>query len=662
MCRCLVVEEEECSQCRVRTSVIVRRPLQAEHPSPSPAPPSASSCGSAASEEGEQWQARSTLVDAWVAEHDFPGHPEPPDHLEAGELSNHDDVIERGKTMGQQYAREVSSALEVDRGKGRLEGHIAQRVDLEGNTSYTCTVCCRDFTHRSNVRYHASCAGGPAGSYPCELCNKLFKSSSHLTYHMRSVHTKERPFRCSRCDKSFHQSVKLKRHMLQHTGERPFECDICKKSFKTNYHLKEHRNIHTTELHHPCSTCDKRFADKNNLRRHQKIYHSPNKFTCELSTCKMELVSKHEYELHIKDHRSELVYSFICKFCEKGFKNKTDLERHERTHQVRRQFICDLCHQQFSRRDHLKRHQRRHARPPLVQELRERVDEEAEDQPAAHTTDHPAIQRVDPGAQLADPGIPQSRFQMLDPGSQIADTGIQIMNPLLQTDDSSLHADDPAIQLADPGIQMMDWEPARPVLHVPELVLARAPGRAPSPPAGPPSPSPTCRARVQGEIMDLLRGITRAELRAVMGRVDPAEREALDRILRSANISATAIKTTEEAKETEPRPATTNLKKNILNRYRKQSGYCDTSSKSEMTALTDGMAAFEMPELEVAASQREAAARALAEWWEEKVRRGGQLRERAGGAAGTGARANTVIKVTPEGLRKMTFFEGDFKH
>ena len=112
--------------------------------------------------------------------------------------------------------------------------------------------------------------------------------------------------------------------------------------------------------------------------------------------------------------------------------------------------------------------------------------------------------------------------------------------------------------------------------------------------------------------------------------------------------------------------ATTNVKKNLLNRYRKQSGY-DTSKQE----LTSGAApGFQlMPELEVNVSQREAAADALARWLEQKKElrlqqeeEGEDEREKGTRMEETPCRDNTVIKVTPKGLRKITFFDGNFKH
>jgi len=606
--------------------------------------------GGSQDKDAESWEMRCSFVDTWVShqdfirgpccvEEDFPG-------LEL--LNNHDDVIERGKAIGLQYhahgrvtegelRKEDNFEFDDKRLKEKvLSPHITQRVDLEGNTSYTCTVCKRDFTHKSNLRYHATCAGGGGGgSYPCELCHRVFKSTSHLTYHMRSVHTKERPFHCRLCDKSFHQSVKLKRHQLLHTGERPFQCDICKKSFKTNYHLKEHRNIHTTELHHPCLSCDKRFADKNNLRRHMKIYHSQQKLTCNIAECQHEAFSKHEHDLHMKEHRALEVFPFNCKTCQKGFKNKTDLERHESTHKSVKQHVCEVCNSSFTRRDHLKRHKRRHfdENPEVQIHVTPQKEREEEDE----TVDEPSVQQMD-----WEPSNTQTPLLLeLEPvPKQPMETWQK--KPTLQ-DQSWLK---PTKSIEEP-------------MNPPQTLQKRAGDHQEQP--FEPTSQEVCKAKVRGEITDLLRGITKAELRAVVAKIDSAEREALERILQSSGFVDTLSEPMPQPLE---RPvATTNVKKNLLNRYRKQSGY-DTTSKQEI-GVASGFQL--MPELEVNVSQREAAADALERWLKQKKELRLQEQEEEGederergtqSMGGTQCRDNTVIKVTPKGLRKITIFDG----
>ena len=476
--RCLLVEEDSCSQCLhiPRSSVIVRTPAPQEDSSPSHS--RASSAYSAHSGNSRAADSASSLVGDWLSSQDFPLSQPGLEELEELEMRNHDDVIERGKLQGERFASEISSALEVgslslaltlsnsrshllpqvtrDSGK---PAHIVQRVDLEGHMSYTCTVCKRDFSHRTNLRYHATCGSGAAGSHPCELCQQVFRSSSHLTYHIRSVHTHERPFQCTVCKKSFHQSVKLKRHSLLHTGERPFPCDICNKSFNTNYHLKEHRNIHTTELHHPCDICEKRFADSCNLRRHVKLFHSTRKFSCEVADCRKEVVSKYEYDQHLKDHRSVQTFSYSCKFCDKGFRDRTDLKRHESTHHNSKKFSCEVCDQPFSRRDHLKRHLKRHhgACEPVELARQDRGRD-------------PRLAEAAQEEDVDEPGAPQGMDW------------------------------EPSQALTAPEPQAPKFSPiVGSINSLPEAIYSPCPSLA-----------PTSRVQVKSQITDLLQGITRS--------------------------------------------------------------------------------------------------------------------------------------------------------
>ena len=86
-----------------------------------------------------------------------------------------------------------------------------------------------------------------------------------------------------------------------------------------------------------------------------------------------------------------------------------------------------------------------------------------------------------------------------------------------------------------------------------------------------------------------------------------------------------------------------------------------------MAATRDGgtAGAFQMPEIDVNDSQREASSRALLEWWQQKkVGLGVKMKEDARMEETDGGqyKASTVIKVTPSGLRKLTFFDGDLEH
>merc|ERR1712032_729077 len=321
-------------------------------------------------------------------------------------------------------------------------------------------------------------------------------------------------------------------------------------------------------------------------------------------------------------------------------------ERHESTHKSIKQHVCEVCNSSFARRDHLKRHKRRHydenPKQIHVTHLKEREDEKV---------DEPSVQQMDwEPTRTQTPLLLENTLHQLEPvQKQTMETWQK--NPTLQ-DQSWLK----------PTENTEDFKTS--TMNLPQSLQKRA-GDLSSHQEQPFEPtSQVCKAKVRGEITDLLRGITKAELRAVVAKIDSAEREALERILQSSGF-------VDMLSEPMPQPlerpiATTNVKKNLLNRYRKQSGY-DTS-KQEMASGAAASGCQLMPELEVNVSQREAAADALERWLKQKKEirlqqeEEGDERERGTSMEGTQCRDNTVIKVTPKGLRKITIFDGNFKH
>ena len=316
-----------------------------------------------------------------------------------------------------------------------------------------------------------------------------------------------------------------------------------------------------------------------------KIFHSQQQLVCGVSGCKHEVFSKHEYDLHMREHRALEVFPFNCKVCQKGFKNKTDLERHESTHRSHKQHLCDVCHKSFARPDHLKRHKRLHidnnpADQINAETLREIGDEEKVDEPSDMDWELSNTQPSTPQPPLllpqSEPGygneiLPSPHCQVGPEAKAIAE------DVIIPTANSH-----PVLQFDAGGLRNLREIPSTPT-------------------------RPVCRAKVRNEISDLLKGITKEELKALLEKIDSAERSALEQILQSSGYVDQDSETMHQPPD---RPvATTNMKKNLLNRYRKQSGY-DVGRQDLASASSLQL----MPEMAVDVSQRAAAADSLARW------------------------------------------------
>ncbi|XP_061880537.1 oocyte zinc finger protein XlCOF22-like isoform X2 [Entelurus aequoreus] len=204
--------------------------------------------------------------------------------------------------------------------------HAISSKRVSGKTRFSCSVCAKSFSRRSNFTQHMRTHTGEK-PFSCSICGKRFSQKSHLPEHM-TTHTGEKIFHCSACGKRFSNKRGLTEHIRTHTGEKPFNCLVCNKSFSQRSNLTQHNRTHTGEKPFNCFDCGKSFSQKSNLTEHMKVHTGVKPFNC--SVCDKTFSLKHHMIEHMTTHTR--VKPFNCSVCGKSFSQKSNLTKHIRTH------------------------------------------------------------------------------------------------------------------------------------------------------------------------------------------------------------------------------------------------------------------------------------------------------------------------------------------
>ena len=163
-------------------------------------------------------------------------------------------------------------------------------------------------------------------SVKCKLCSFSCGSVQSLNEHHKKDHG---IVSCTICGKNFETKTSLDKHMYYHTKEHSFCCKECGQSFPFKSRLIQHQITHTKELLFMCKLdqCDKGFKNRGDLNRHMKS-HSDVWFNCR--TCTYHNKDKRNRDSHERTHqeKGKGLEPYSCEHCGKSMRFSTQRRRH----------------------------------------------------------------------------------------------------------------------------------------------------------------------------------------------------------------------------------------------------------------------------------------------------------------------------------------------
>lgn len=223
---------------------------------------------------------------------------------------------------------------------------MAKRQRKKYSSNKTCPVCSKTFLRAAAMRRHLEIHSAIRDlRYKCDNCDKRFRDHYDMNRHNMRVHEKEETSsngkeeesadpstsemaenkNCLLCGKYFARRVDMERHMRSHSEERPYKCAYCEKKFKNPYVLKRHQR----------EICKSR--EQKRPRRRDAPRSSPQPPAAGASAegkvcpiCSRILPCTADIAKHLRSHSEER--PFVCVTCEKGFKYKDTLKKHQIIH------------------------------------------------------------------------------------------------------------------------------------------------------------------------------------------------------------------------------------------------------------------------------------------------------------------------------------------
>ncbi|KAK9502422.1 hypothetical protein O3M35_011204 [Rhynocoris fuscipes] len=223
---------------------------------------------------------------------------------------------------------------------------------------FICDTCGKDYKYKAGLYAHKKHECGKEPSFRCPYCPFRAKYKSGLKAHIISKHANFERFACGSCDKTYKYKHHLKRHEKYECGMEPqFKCPHCDYKAKQKERLKTHVALKLIRKH-VCDACGRAYKNKGHLSSHKKYECGVEpQFQC--PHCPYRAKQKGSLKSHIGIKHNVMVEGrYACMKCgDKSYKNKKHLKRHQQYEcGMEPQFQCPYCPYKAKQKDTLKAH------------------------------------------------------------------------------------------------------------------------------------------------------------------------------------------------------------------------------------------------------------------------------------------------------------------
>ena len=192
----------------------------------------------------------------------------------------------------------------------------------------------------------------------CDLCNGRFRSKLALDNHIKLKYSEKSltEYNCPTCAKTFKYEANLKRHIKVEGHQYPTfkpsnnilkgfkPCPICgttigNTDFQTDYHMKKYHEDDSQIF--SCKKCDKKFRRKETLHKHEENFHLT--FNINFPAASQKLREGED--------------KWTCKMCKRSFQTTFDLNDHliqnDCSKSVNVEHTCELCKKTYKYKHNL---------------------------------------------------------------------------------------------------------------------------------------------------------------------------------------------------------------------------------------------------------------------------------------------------------------------